>query len=234
MTIKEIIEKSDKKTSLVLLSIPVILTIYLYYGKHPFFEKCFNVFSSAPLFDMHSHMYEYFMAFILLFIIPLVFIKYVFKDNLKNYGLGFGDLKFGLKFTAIAVVILVPFLLAGTFMPNMQSTYPEARSVIGKLKLLLLIELFYMLYYIGWEFFFRGYVLFGLREKLGDLAAILIQTIPSCLMHIGKPGVEIFGSILAGIAFGYLAIRTRSMFYPFIIHLFIGVFTDLVIWTRLT
>ncbi len=232
MNIKETIKESGKKTSLILLSVPIILTLYLYHGKHHFFEKCFNALSNNALFDMYSHMFEYFIAFVLLFILPLILIKYAFKEKTKKYGLEFGDVKFGLKFTAIAIVLLIPILIIVALLPDLQATYPGARSVIGRLKPFLLIEFFYMLYYIGWEFFFRGYMLFGLKEKFGNLAAILIQTIPSCLMHIGKPEVEILGSIAAGIIFGYLAIRTRSILYPLLIHLFIGVFTDTMIMVR--
>ncbi len=229
MTIKETIKESGKKTSLILLSVPIILTLYLYHGKHHFFEKRFDTLVNNDLFDMYSHMFEYFMAFVLLFIVPFILIKYAFKEKIKKYGVTFGDVKYGLKFTAIAIVVLIPILIIGALIPDMQATYPEARSVIGRLKPFLLIEFFYMLYYIGWEFFFRGYMLFGLKEKFGNLSAILIQTIPSCLMHIGKPEAEILGSIAAGIIFGYLAIRTRSILYPLLIHLFIGIFTDSMI-----
>lgn len=232
MNIKKSINNCDKKSSLILLSVPILLTIYLYHGKHNAFERYFNYLSANIHFDMFSHMYEYFMAFILLLIIPLILIKFVFKEKFNAYGLEIGDAKFGFQFTAIAVLLLIPFLYIGTLMPEMQSTYPEARSVIGSLKPFLLVECFYMLYYIGWEFFFRGYILFGLRKHFGDIAAILIQTIPSCIMHIGRPEPEILGSILIGILFGYLAIRTKSVLYPFLIHLFIGVFTDTTIASR--
>jgi membrane protease YdiL (CAAX protease family) len=57
----------------------------------------------------------------------------------------------------------------------------------------------------------------------------MIQTISSCLIHLGKPESEIIGSIVVGILFGVIALRTRSIWYVFLIHAGIGVLTDLFI-----
>jgi membrane protease YdiL (CAAX protease family) len=72
-------------------------------------------------------------------------------------------------------------------------------------------------------------MLFGLRDAVGAANAILIQTIPSTLLHIGKPDGEIFAAILAGIAFGIIALRTKSILYVFVIHWLIGVTLDFLI-----
>lgn len=84
-------------------------------------------------------------------------------------------------------------------------------------------------FYTAWEFFFRGFMLFELKRYTGDWLAICIQTIPSCLWHIGMPAGEIFASILGGILFGVIAIKTNSILYPFILHVLIGVTLDLLI-----
>ncbi|MBF0472368.1 MAG: CPBP family intramembrane metalloprotease, partial [Nitrospirae bacterium] len=59
--------------------------------------------------------------------------------------------------------------------------------------------------------------------------AILIETISSCLIHIGKPPGETIGSIIVGVIFGLIALRTKSIWYVFILHAVIGVLTDIFI-----
>ncbi len=59
---------------------------------------------------------------------------------------------------------------------------------------------------------------FGLRRRLGDWNAILIQTLASCLLHIGKPDKEIFSSILGGIVWGMVVFRTRSLLPALLLH----------------
>ncbi|HHH55016.1 MAG TPA: CPBP family intramembrane metalloprotease [Bacteroidetes bacterium] len=49
------------------------------------------------------------------------------------------------------------------------------------------------------------------------------------MVHIDKPEGEIFGSILAGIVLGIIAIRTKSIWYVIILHATIGILTDLFI-----
>ncbi len=70
---------------------------------------------------------------------------------------------------------------------------------------------------LGWEFFFRGFLLFALARIAGPYA-ILLQAVPFTLAHFGKPELETLSCIFGGSAFGWLAWRTKSFFYPFLIH----------------
>jgi len=228
MTFNGLIKNTDKKTALVLVSVPIILFVYLYYGMHESFVRYLPLITVDEFFSMYAYIYEYLSSFLWLFVLPLIIIKLFLGEKIRNYGLGAGDAKYGIRAALLCMALVLPFLFLGTQMPDMQATYPHVKSIIHKGKYFLILEFFYAFYYIGWEFFFRGYMLFSLREKLGDLNAILIQTMASSLMHIGKPGGEFVGSIVVGILFGYLVLRARSIWYPFLIHLFIGIATDVL------
>jgi membrane protease YdiL (CAAX protease family) len=92
----------------------------------------------------------------------------------------------------------------------------------------------YFLYFVSWEFLFRGWMLNGLLGRFGRAGAVLIPTVPFVLMHLGKPELEAFGSILAGIALGVMALRTRSFWYGALVHGVIAVWMDvLASWTSL-
>ena len=95
--------------------------------------------------------------------------------------------------------------------------------------LFIIYELCYAAYYFGWEFFFRGFMLFGLADAFGAVNAVLIQTIPSTLAHIGKPTPEVFAAVAAGLVFGAIALKTRSVLYVFLLHWLIGVTLDVFI-----
>jgi membrane protease YdiL (CAAX protease family) len=79
----------------------------------------------------------------------------------------------------------------------------------------------------GWEFFFRGWILFTYARKFGP-EALWLHAVPFALAHIGKPEVETLSTIFGGFAFGWVAWRTKSFFYPFLIHWFIGTFIIIV------
>ncbi len=79
----------------------------------------------------------------------------------------------------------------------------------------------------SWEFFFRGFMLFGLKQRFGNYS-ILIQTIPFAVMHYSKPFPEAIGSIVAGLFLGVLAFETRSFIYGAAIHWLVAMTMDLV------
>ena len=195
------------------------------------FGRYFSHLSNYYYFDIYRYGYHFLATFILLFLLPLIIVKLVFKKKLRDYGLTLGDKKYGFLFTAIVIPLIVtPIIFLGSRMPAVRAVYPLSKLVQDNVSVFLLYELFYiLLYYAGWEFFFRGYMLFGLREKFGDSYAILLQLIPYSLLHFNKPQSEFAGSIVLGIVLGYLALRTRSVLYPFIIHSYIGISTDLFI-----
>jgi len=214
----------------LLLSVSVLLTVYRYYGTAPFFRQHLEALAGPgfPLFNYAT--YSFLTCFLLMLVVPALIMKVGFKESLAELGLSWGDWKLGLKSVAILFPLIALLLILPTSrQADFQSEYPLYREAGATLSLFIAYEASYGLYYLGWEFFFRGYMLFGLRKHLGAVNAILVQTIPSTLMHIGKPDGEIFASILAGVVFGIIALRTRSIIYVFLLHWLIGTLLDVLI-----
>jgi len=220
------IKKEEIKIYFLLLSAPILLTIYRYHA----YPENFYTYFGTHYSDITARIWQFTVFFMLMFVIPAISVKVWFKQSLKDYGLGLGNYKEGIKWLLSIPLLVVPLIFISSKLPDIRMEYPMAKSLLYDTSNLFLYESFYVIfYYIAWEFFFRGFLLFGLREKFGDFNAILIQTISSCLIHIGKPEGEILGSIAVGIIFGIVAIRTNSIWYVFIIHASIGVLTDLFI-----
>jgi membrane protease YdiL (CAAX protease family) len=157
---------------------------------------------------------------VLYLIIPLAMISVGFRKPVKEYGFTLGDWKAGLIITAAAILLMAPVIwLVARSDPSMRSYYSSQATRV--LPLMTFLDL------IGWEFFFRGFLLFGYEREFGA-HALWLQAVPFALAHITKPAVETFSTIFGGFAFGWVAWRTRSFVYPFLIHWFIATFTILV------
>ncbi len=220
-------DRQDIHTYIILLSAPVLLTIYRYHAYPGFFTPNIDFISVA---DQNLSINQFFRFFGLFFVLPALYIKFFMHKSLKDFGLGLGDIKMGLKILSFFIPLVVITIYYAAKMPDLRTEYPLAKSLLTNQSHLGVYELFYILfYYIAWEFYFRGFLLFGLKDRFGAFNAVLIQTISSCLVHIGKPEGEIIGSIIAGVIFGLIALRTKSIWYVFIIHALIGVLTDLYI-----
>jgi membrane protease YdiL (CAAX protease family) len=150
-------------------------------------------------------------------VIPLFTILVVFRDRPSDYGFSLGDWREGLKWTAISLAIFGPITWLAGRQPAM-ATYYEGRMAMGfgNLTLTSAMDLF------GWEFIFRGFLLFALARIAGP-NAIVLQAIPFAIAHQGKPELETLSTIFGGAAFGWVAWRSRSFLYPFLIHLAINV-----------
>jgi membrane protease YdiL (CAAX protease family) len=68
------------------------------------------------------------------------------------------------------------------------------------------------------EFLYRGFLLFGIQKEYGPYAGVLVQVIPYVLAHAGKAELEALGSLPVGLALGYLAVRTGSIWYGAVLH----------------
>ncbi|MCA9320336.1 MAG: CPBP family intramembrane metalloprotease, partial [Planctomycetes bacterium] len=58
--------------------------------------------------------------------------------------------------------------------------------------------------------------------------AIFVMVIPYAMIHFTKPMPEAFGAIFAGVALGYLAMRTRSFYGGILLHYAVALTMDLL------
>ncbi len=224
-------DRKDVDSYVILLSAPLLLSIYWYYGSANSFGKLFPGCQAGTEHDFYSRIFQFISFFALLFIVPFGYLKLGIKNRLSDYGFGWGDRASGVKICLIAIpFLIVPLIYLATRMPGLRGEYPLSRLLLSRHDLVWRYELIYVaFYYLAWEFYFRGFILFGLKERFGNMNAVLIQTTSSALIHLGKPDAEMFGSLLGGILFGAIALRTRSFWYVFVLHASIGVLTDLFI-----
>jgi membrane protease YdiL (CAAX protease family) len=156
---------------------------------------------------------------LLYFIIPMLIILVIFRENPKDYGFTVGDWKAGMVITLGAIALMAPVLwLVARGDTSMKNYY---KPMVAGLPWSTFLDLF------GWEFIFRGWLLFGYTRKFGP-DGIWLQAVPFALAHLGKPELETLSTIFGGFAFGWVAWRTKSFVYPLLIHWFVATFTIIV------
>lgn len=85
----------------------------------------------------------------------------------------------------------------------------------------------YALQFFAVEFFFRGWMLFTLEKELG-MAAVAVMIVPYCMIHFHKPLPEALGAVVAGMVLGWIALRTRSIWGGWLVHVAIAISMDVL------
>lgn len=162
-----------------------------------------------------------------LLVIPLIYVKIIRKKPLTDFGTTFGIKKWG--FISVALFLLsIPVLYFGSQDQNIINTYPLTKDILVSWPIWLGYELLYIsIYYIPYEFFFRGVLQLGLSKHWKKWQSILYVTALTTLLHLTKPLTEILAAAAAGVIFGILAEKTKSWYYPFLMHIIVGISTDI-------
>ncbi len=165
---------------------------------------------------MVDHYYQFipgwkgFDRTVLYFVVPMLYITIVLRKKLSDFGFQVGDWKTGIVFTAGTLLVILPVLWVAVRSGFGMRSFYQPMCGPG-LPLYAFFEIF------GWEFIFRGWLTFSYTRKFG-VDGLWLQAVPFTLGHLGKPEVEAMLTLLGGFFLGWVAYRTRSFLYPFLIH----------------
>ena len=170
--------------------------------------------------------YQFAACFVLLGLIPALIVKFLFRENLRDYGVQVGNRLLTFRSFLISAPIWILLGYAASHSAACRAYYPIDPNSGASAEAFLFHALTYLLFYLGWEFHFRGYLQLGLRDSLGATNALLVQTMASGLLHFGRPPSEVFASLGAGVLWGLLVYRTNSLLPVLLMHYLLGLSLD--------
>ncbi len=168
-------------------------------------------------------------------LVPMLVVKYGLRERLGDFGLvmKFPAKDLPLYFGMLGLVLMLMALCSGT--EAFQARYPFYKPAAGESlwPRFWIWEAVYLLHFVAVEFFFRGFLLHGLRRRIGFMA-VFVSMMPYCLVHFGKPLPETLGAILAGIVLGVLSLKSRSIMPGVLLHGSVALGMDLAVLWRLS
>ena len=131
------------------------------------------------------------------------------------------------------LAIMFPLIIYFSGTKGFLATYPfykpgEDESLYPNF---IIWESFYFLQFVALEFFFRGFILHGTKERFG-FYAIFVMMIPYCMIHFDKPMMETLAAIIAGIVLGIMSLRSKSIWMGVFIHCCVALTMDLCVLYR--
>ena len=207
------------------------MVLHLYPGGRQFFGLHFWSSSvEKGMGDLQSILWHHVTT--LLFLgLPLLLLPSmkVFRHSISLFCPG--DWRWGIKWTSIGCLVVILPIWFSSFSSEFLSEYPHSEAILDSLGISIIYLISYLLYYIGWESFFRGYIGFGMTGLgYAPFLALMVQVSLSTIIHLGKPQLELISAIPGGIYMGILAYRSRSILWPMLFHFFVGIFNTIFCW----
>jgi hypothetical protein len=207
----------DRKTTFVLTFAAFSVVLQFTLGDRALFRS--HLAQTVPEYwrGVGSWGWWFGMQGLLGFVLPAAGLWLLFGDDRAALGLGAGNWRLA---SALAGLYL-PLVAVGTWILSdgaaFQDQYPHYSPATRDWTLFLVYEALFLFYWLGWEYLWRGFLIFGTAHTLG-LYAIFVQAVPFAALHVSKPWPEALLSVVGGIALGALVWRCRSFWIAVPIH----------------
>ncbi len=238
-------EYDYRRPALCLGIVAIVLTLQEYYGGRGIYESQLRPLLtklqaggvSFIKLEKYDELYSYgwwvFARVLGYVLVPLPLWKLFFpKDSLLDMGLRTKGFFSHLWIYGLCLAVVVPAMLIVAQQPDFGTYYPFYKQSQRSWFDFLTWEAMYFLQFFALELFFRGWMLGALRRSFGA-GTVFVMAVPYCMIHYGKPYLESNGAIVAGVVLGSLAMRTKSIYAGFLVHVTVAFAMDfLSLWRR--
>lgn len=157
-----------------------------------------------------------FGALVFYVMIPGLVIRIVFGHRMSDYGMNMRGFSRHLPIYLVLFVPVAALVLVVAASPDFQAKYPLYKDHRG-LADLLVWEVLYAMQFFALEFFFRGFLVHGVKDRLGVLS-VFAMVMPYVMIHFSKPLYETVGAVIAGSVLGLISLSTGSIAGGVLIH----------------
>jgi membrane protease YdiL (CAAX protease family) len=219
--------RASLPVAIVLITVAASLTLQWYLGDRD--TTYLDLFppDGSTYWELRSYLWWSAWRVVGYIVIPVLVLSCLPGQRIMDYYISLRGFFKHLWIYALLFALVTPLVASASTLESFRQIYPFYRLANRSLVDLVLWELLYGVQFLALEFFFRGFVLHGLRRALGA-NAIFVMLVPYCMIHYGKTLTETLGAIGAGLILGTLAMRTRSIWGGVVIHIGVAVTMDVL------
>lgn len=223
----------------------LILAMQEYYGQYRFYQETLGPYLAQRLHaDTRPAVQAHFAYFgetygrswwgitrILGYLTPYLVWRFAFpRDSLRDMGLRLEGLRQHAWLYAFFVVVMVPILYLVSRQPDFGTYYPMCATAGRSWLEFGAWELVYIGQFVTLEMFFRGWWI--RTTRIFGTGSIFCMAVPYCMIHFGKPYLEVCSAVIAGVVLGSLSIQTRSIWAGVMVHVTVAILNDVLALQR--
>lgn len=158
------------------------------------------------------------LGLLFLGVVSALIILFLPDKSLQEYGFTFQFIKLPpwWSWLLIPLILILGFYTARA--PSNLKQYPQIRALAWTPGTLVVSSISWILFLVGYEFLFRGFVLYASLDIMEPVPAIALNAAVYAFAHFYKGPGETFGAIPAGILFCYLTLLTGNIWCAVILH----------------
>jgi len=231
----------DWRPLIVLLTSAVLLTLMEYIGNRDWFYELLREIPkqrvrAALRLPANPHLermgWAWWAGWRVLgyFLLPMVLVR-LYGERVRDQGLSTKGLREHVWLYVLCYLVVAVCVAFVSRSPEFVNYYPFYKGANKSWADFLGWELMYAAQFFALEFFFRGWWLKACKAQMGS-HAIFVMTVPYVMIHFGKPMLETFGACIAGVVLGTLAMKTRSIWSGFFVHVGVAISMDLAAMSK--
>lgn len=222
----ELFRPANVRPTLILLVSVVVMVAWKTLGSQRFYHDYLSQRIALGDPSACAAYYHMAMTLVLLGIIPACLMCFAFGQSLASLGLSRGRIVPSLVLLALSLPLIYWVSLANADGAVFRAMYPLNRGACQTGPEFLAHVASLALFYLGWEFHFRGFLQRGLGASFGPSAGICMQVLASSLLHLDRPGAELWASIPAALLWGLQAKYTGAIWTGVLQHWLLGALLD--------
>lgn len=176
--------------------------------------------------SLHKVLWQRISGFVVLGIIPALMVLYYFNIPLESVGHRATNLTLTFGYSAGLGVLILFISRQNAWKKREKSLYPQIKTGKWTPALIILNAITWAMYLLGYEFFFRGFMLYVMAEYWPVWLSILMNTVLYSLAHLHKNLQEVLGAIPFGIVLCLITLQTENFYTAFILHCLLAISTD--------
>jgi membrane protease YdiL (CAAX protease family) len=182
--------------------------------------------SSQARASFYGYSFQRILGFITYGMIPAIIIIISYSPPITKYGLNFENILTSLIWIGILSLIIIIANYYFARKPQNLKNYPQIRMKKWTTRKFFINILTWTLYLLGYEFMFRGLLLFSFYYAYGIIPAIMVNCLLYSLVHIPKGKKETIGAIPLGLILSLITLHTGSFLVAFIFHIIMALSND--------
>ncbi len=209
----------------VILGTLLFFYAYYYFAHSGFLQNYIEKRTRRPQSDLLLFFAKKALGFLLLGIIPGILYYFLLKPDFEQFGISFTAIKNNL-ILILVLILIISFILFVVQKMNKERNSLQINITEWNGLYFLLNATGWIIYLAGYEFLFRGILLFECYRSFGFWPAVAINVTIYSAIHMVQGKDQAIGAIIFGTLACYFTLTRGTIIIPFFMHISLSLVSD--------